>query len=63
MASKRTLQLYSFSIKRTGANYQIVSRRWCKYPERTKEYAHILDMLHNVEQIESISWSLATPRF
>ena len=63
MRSKRTLELYSFSIKRVGMDYQLVSRRWCKYPERTKEYAHILDMLGSVEQIESVRYSLATPRF
>lgn len=63
MRSKKSLELYSFSIKRTGQDYQFVTRRWCKDPYRTREYLHLLDMLHNVERIEAIRVSLSTPRF
>ena len=64
MTSSRNTELWAFSIKVKGQLPHIeTSRRWAKFPERTKDWRSLKAKLQAFDNIEGIGFRKVTPRF
>ena len=64
MANFRNTELWAFSIKIKGQPLKVeTSRRWAKFPERTKDWRSLRAQLQAFDNIEAIQFSKVTPRY